>query len=44
MKTYIVFDVTGRELGLIKAGSHNGAEKKAKKLYGKYVFVAYTEI
>lgn len=44
MKTYIVFDATGRELDLIKAGSHNGTEKKSKELYGKYVFVAYTEI
>jgi hypothetical protein len=44
MKLYIVFDMTGHELGYVKAGSHNSAEKKAVKLYGKGVTVAYTEI
>jgi hypothetical protein len=44
MKTYIVFDVCGRELGFIKAGSHNSAEKKAKKKFGGYVNVCYTEV
>lgn len=44
MKTYIVY-VNGNEVGLIKAGSHSAAEKKAQKLYpGKMVCVAYTEI
>jgi len=32
MKTYIVY-VNGVETGYIKAGSHNAAEKKAKKKY-----------
>ena len=32
MKTYIVY-LYGREVGYIKAGSHNSAEKKAKKKY-----------
>lgn len=32
MKTYIVY-VNGVEVGLIKAGSHNAAEKKAQKRY-----------
>lgn len=44
MKTYIVFDALGRELGLIKAGSLNSAEKKAKKKFGGYLNVCYTEI
>ena len=53
MKTYIVF-VNGVEVGYIKAGSHNAAEKKAQKKYGnerKALFydgpkisVAYTEL
>ena len=32
MKTYIVY-VNGIEAGYVKAGSHNAAEKKAKKKY-----------
>lgn len=32
MKTYIVY-VNGEEKGLIKAASHNAAEKKAKAKY-----------
>jgi hypothetical protein len=44
MKTYIVYDETGREIAMIKAGSHNGAEKKAQKKYGAKASVAYTEI
>jgi hypothetical protein len=32
MKTYIVY-AGGREVGTIKAGSHNAAEKKARKRY-----------
>ena len=46
MKTYIVY-VNGVETALIKAGSHNAAEKKAIKKYGaggNNVSVAYTEI
>jgi hypothetical protein len=50
MKIYIVY-VNGIEAGMIKAGSHNAAEKKAKKEYSKCsgvktdnVSVAYTEI
>ena len=44
MKTYIVY-VDGEEAGMIKAGSHNAAEKKAKAKYpGKMVSVAYTEV
>jgi hypothetical protein len=34
MKTYIVY-VNGIEVGYIKAGSHNSAEKKAKEKYGQ---------
>ena len=42
-KTYIVY-VDGDEVGTIKAGSHNAAEKKAKlKHPGKNVSVSYTE-
>lgn len=44
MKTYIVYDSQGIERPMIKAGSHNAAEKKAKKLYGEKASVAYTEI
>lgn len=44
MKTYIVYDGTGNEVDLIKAGSHNAAEKKAKKKYGENATVAYTEV
>lgn len=46
MKTYIVY-VNGNEIGYIKAGSHNSAEAKAKKKYGKNgenVSVCYTEL
>lgn len=47
MKTYIVY-VDGDQVGMIKAGSHNAAEAKAKKKYqGKNpwsVSVAYTEV
>lgn len=44
MKTYIVYDERGIEVAMIKAGSHNAAEKKAKKKYGERAFVAYTEV
>jgi len=45
MKTYIVY-CDGVEVGMIKAKSHNAAEKKAKKLYPRAndVSVAYTEV
>lgn len=44
MKSYIVY-VDGVESGMIKAGSHNAAEKKAQKKYpGRNVQVAYTEV
>jgi hypothetical protein len=51
MKNYIVY-VNGVEMKeLIKAGSHNAAEKKAQKKYGKdyrgadtVISVAYTEV
>lgn len=43
MKSYIVY-VDGEEVGVIKAASHNAAEKKAQKKYpGRQVMVAYTE-
>lgn len=44
MKTYIVYNETGEEVAIIKASSHNAAEKKAQKLYGEKASVAYTEI
>ena len=44
MKTYIVY-LDGNEVGMIKAGSHNAAEKKAQAMYpGRHVSVAYTEV
>jgi hypothetical protein len=51
MKTYIVY-VNGIEMpDLIKAGSHNSAEKKAQKRYvdgfdieAKDISVTYTEV
>lgn len=48
MKTYIVY-LDGVEVGMIKAASHNAAEKKAKAKYqpahpGKNVSVEYTEV
>jgi len=55
MKTYIVY-FNGVEVGMVKAASHNAAEKKAQEkanLANEYnpflppiknVFVAYTEI
>jgi hypothetical protein len=52
MKTYIVY-VNGIEVGYIKAGSHNVAEKKAQKKWGNWskngyatahVSVTYTEV
>jgi hypothetical protein len=44
MKTYIVYNEKGEEVAIIKAGSHNAAEKKAKKKYGEKASVCYTEI
>jgi hypothetical protein len=44
MKTYIVYDERGNEVGMIKAGSHNAAEKKAKNKYGPKASVTYTEV
>lgn len=45
MKTYIVYGKDGNELGYIKAGSHNSAEKKALAKYGvRFGSVAYTEL
>ena len=35
MKTYIVY-FNGVEVGMIKAGSHNAAEKKAQKKLEEY--------
>jgi hypothetical protein len=44
MKVYIVY-VDGNEVGMIKAASHNKAEKKALAMYpGRNVNVAYTEV
>jgi hypothetical protein len=45
MKTYIVY-VNGNEVGYIKAGNHNSAEKKAIKKYSPQgqVSVVYTEL
>jgi hypothetical protein len=44
MKVYIVY-VDGIEVGMIKAASHNAAERKAKALYPlQQVMVAYTEV
>jgi hypothetical protein len=50
MKTYIVY-VNGEERGMLKAASHNAAEKKAKAKYPKEVAanpssvsVVYTEV
>ena len=48
MKTYIVY-ANGVEVGTIKAGSHNSAEKKAIRKYGmdypnQGISVAYTEV
>jgi hypothetical protein len=43
-KTYIVY-VDGKEVGMIKAGSHNAAEAKAKQKHpNKNVSVTYTEV
>ena len=46
MKSYIVYDAFGTEIDIIKAGSHNSAEKKAKKKYPLYlgIWVVYTEV
>jgi hypothetical protein len=50
MKTYIVYDSFGNELGYIKAGSHNAAEAKARKKFAntvprpELISVAYTEL
>ena len=55
MKTYVVF-YQGEEKGMMKAASHNDAEKKARKKFGCHlpkcgrcaiclaVSVAYTEV
>ena len=52
MKVYIVYDNRGEEVinpltgkpVLIKAGSHNAAERKARLKYGERATVAYTEV
>ena len=44
MKNYIVIDSQGNEREIIKAASHNAAEKKAKKMYGQDASVSYTEL
>jgi len=44
MKSYIVYDSQGNEREIIKAKSHNLAEKKAKKMYGQDASVCYTEL
>jgi len=44
MKTFIVYNEKGIEVGYIKAGGHNAAEKKAQKKYGAKASVAYTEL
>lgn len=45
MKTYVVYDPKGNEMPeLIKATSHNAAEKKAVKKYGTGSSVSYTEV
>lgn len=46
MKSYIVYDEKGVEIPnvFIKAGSHNAAERKAKKKYGPKASVSYTEV
>jgi hypothetical protein len=44
VKTYIIY-VDGKEVGTLKAGSHNSAEKKAKAKYpDRHVSVSYTEV
>jgi hypothetical protein len=44
VKVYVVY-VDGEEVGMIKAASHNAAERKAQKKYpGRNVSVAYTEV
>ena len=45
MKTYIVYNDKGIQIPvLIKAASHNAAEKKAVKKYGPGSSVSYTEV
>ena len=44
MKVYIVY-VNGVEAGMLRAGSHNAAERKAQQKFpGQHVSVAYTEV
>jgi len=44
MKTYIVYDPRGDEVGYIKARGHNEAEAKAIRIYGAGSSVCYTEL
>lgn len=44
MKTYIVYSRSGEQIAIIKAGSHNAAEKKAISRFGEGVSVEYTEL
>jgi hypothetical protein len=45
MKSYIVYVDGVEQPGILKAASHNAAEKKAAKKYpGKNVSVSYTEL
>jgi hypothetical protein len=44
MKHYIIYDSQGNEREIIKARSHNDAEKKAQAKYGANASVSYTEI
>lgn len=43
MKVYIVYNGSGEEVTVIRAKSHNDAERKAKSIYGELASVAYTE-
>lgn len=44
MKTYIVYDSTGNEVGYWRGASHNAAEQAAKKQHGERAMVTYTEL
>jgi hypothetical protein len=44
MKTYIVWNSKGNEVGYIRSNNHNNAEITAQKMFGDKTTVEYTEL
>ncbi len=44
MRTYIIYDSKGDEVGMIRCDGHNKAESMARTAYGPMASVAETEV